>query len=186
MTNAYAAPGLGLLAQHRRGGGVRDEVLLKAVGPLASLGWIEAARLSVRLSACLAFAVFSLAVAFKDVGLSRRFRYLCLGDVRRVCGGEPVPQPRRWRGLFSPPPDKRIPMLLVGRAENFPGLSQWLEGQRALGIEAVGLVDYHGAVSPVEGLRVVGSFDRLEDTISSTGAKQVLMLEFPYSTRGYG
>jgi lipopolysaccharide/colanic/teichoic acid biosynthesis glycosyltransferase/glycosyltransferase involved in cell wall biosynthesis len=153
----------------------------KAVGPLASLGWIEAARLSVRLSACLAFAVFALAVAFKDVGLSRVFvliyasvMFVALVVVNRY-------QPPALARLFFPP-DKKIPMLLIGRAENFPGLSQWLEGQRALGIEAVGLVDYHGAVSPVEGLRVVGSFDRLEDTISATGAKQVLMLEFPYST----
>jgi len=147
---------------------------------LVTLGWVGAVRLGIQQVVGVACAIFALAVASKDAGLSRVFVavYLMAASAMFVVSNRFQPG---WLVRLFLARGGAIPVLLMGRAENFPGLAFWLEGQRMLGFEAVGVLDYRGAASAVEGLPVVGSFERLEEAIASTGAKQVLMLELPRS-----
>lgn len=146
-----------------------------------TLGWVGAARLAARQIGCIACGVFALAVASKDVGLSRIFvtDYLVVASVVLVVVNRY--QPLLLVAMFFAKGSK-IPMLLMGRAENFPGLQAWLDGQRALGFTPVGLLDYRGGVSEVDHVPVVGSFERIGEAIAATGAKQILVLELPRST----
>lgn len=145
---------------------------------LVTVGWVGAVRLGIQQVVCVACAIFALAVASKDVGLSRVFvtYYLMIAAVAfTVCNRY---QPALLARFFLAK-SGRVPMLLMGRAESFPGLAFWLDGQKLLGFEPVGVVSYGGAANAVEGCPVVGTIERLGDAIRDTGAKQVLMLELP-------
>lgn len=159
---------------------VAMRLLAKIDGSLITLGWVGATQLAIRQVAGVACTIFTLAVASKDVGLSRVFVtiYLAFASVLLVvCNRyQPIMLARTLLSRRSV-----VPVLLMGRTENFPGLPAWLAGQRLLGFEAVGAIDYHGSAAEEETLPVVGTFEKLEEALDQTGARQVLMLELPRS-----
>lgn len=147
---------------------------------LLTLGWVGSLQLGVRQIAGVIAGIFGLAVATKDAGLSRVFvsTYVPLAWMLFVVSNRF--QPALLARLLVWP-SRDIPMLLMGREANFPGLDFWLNAQRMLGFRAVGFIAYGDETHPSAGLPVVGTFDGLEETLARTGARQVMMLELPRS-----
>lgn len=159
---------------------VAMQFLAKIEGSLVTLGWVGAMRLAFRQLCGVACGIFTLAVASKDAGLSRIFVACYLTLVATLCVLANRYQPV-WLARALIARAAKVPVLLMGRAEKFPGLTAWLAGQRILGFVPVGVVDYCGAVAAVEDLPVVGKFEQLEAIIKTTRARQVIMLELPRS-----
>lgn len=155
-------------------------VILRAQDNLLTLGWVGALQLGLRQVVGVVAAVFVIAVATKDAGLSRLFVacYLPLAWVVLTLANrfQPVLLARAFVRRAG-----ALPMLLMGREENFPGLEHWLAGQRRLGLEPVGVIAYGAEPAPAGGRPVVGSFEQLEEVLVRTRARQVLMLELPRS-----
>lgn len=146
---------------------------------LLTLGWVASLQMGFRQTIGVTAGVFGLAVATKDAGLSRLFvaYYLPVLWVTMTVANRFQP------GLLARVLVRRaddLPMLLMGRAENFPGLDHWLAGQRRLGLQAVGVIAY-GEGEEGGGLPVVGAFEELEEVLLRTQARQILMLELPRS-----
>lgn len=164
------------------GGGVllTTRYLARIDGSLVTLGWVGSVQLGVRQLLVAAGAIFTLAVVSKDVGLSRVFVawYLGVFSLGSVIINRYQPI---WLVRLFLPRWNKVPLLLVGNAENFPGLAHWLHSQRVLGFEPVGAVSYHGGLPGIDQVPAVGDFMDLEAAIDRSGAKQVLMLELPRS-----
>ncbi len=152
--------------------------LAKIEGSLVTLGWVGAMSLAFRQLCGVACGIFTLAVASKDVGLSRIFVAIFLAMAGALCVLANRYQPV-WLARTLIARAAKVPMLLMGRPENFPGLTAWLLSQRILGFEPVGVIEYHGIRTSIDGLPVVGTFEGLDEAIRATQARQVLMLELP-------
>jgi exopolysaccharide biosynthesis polyprenyl glycosylphosphotransferase len=152
--------------------------LWRVDGNFAALGWTEAMRLGFRQTSAVACAVFTVAVGFKDPGISRVF----LAAFLLSCGMLFVLLNRfqpGWlvRMLFGG--GARLRTLILGDAELFPDLRQWLDMREKLGLMPVGVVSYAGSAPPIPGLPVVGEFANLKAAIAATNAGQVLTLSLP-------
>ena len=152
--------------------------LWRMEGNFASMGWAEAMRLAFRQIVAVACAVFTIAVGFKDPGISRIFLAVYLPTAGALFVVLNRSQPG-WlvRALFGG--GARLPTLILGEAEMFPDLKQWLSLREKFGMQPAGLVTYRGAAPQIPGLPVVGEFSNLKNAIGATGARQVLMLSLP-------
>lgn len=151
---------------------------VKMEANLVMPGWADAMRLAFRQIFGVACAVFTLVVGMKDPGISRLFLavYLpttcaCFVFLNRFQPG--------WLVRLLYGRNARLPTLILGEAERFPGLDQWMAIRRKYGFEPVGAVAYKGAVPRIPGLVVAGEFEHLKAVIAATGAQQVLMLNLP-------
>lgn len=147
---------------------------------LLTLGWSGSLQFSARQIAGVAGGIFALAVATKDAGLSRVFvaYFLPLAWVVQTLANRFQPG---WLARLIFAGSSGVPTLIMGRPENFPGLERWLEGQRLLGVHAVGVIAYRGATADCAGLPPVGTFEALDEALERSAARQVLMLELPQS-----
>ena len=155
-------------------------VVMRTHENLLTLGWVASLQLGFRQAIGVTAGVFALAVATKDAGLSRLFvacylpvLWMALTLVNRF-------QPALLARAFVRRAGD-LPMLLMGREENFPGLDHWLAGQRRLGLQAVGVIAYGAGPGGRGALPVVGAFEDLEQVLARTRARQILMLELPRS-----
>jgi len=145
---------------------------------LAVLGWMRSAQLAMRQLMIVGGTVFTVAVGFKDPGISRLFlaSYLPLLGVSLVVINRYQPVLLR-QSIFGA--RGRMPTLILGDAAQFPDLRRWLAAGAPLGLHPVGRVRYGGAVPDLAELPVVGEFAELRAAIVATGAQQVLMLNLP-------
>lgn len=155
--------------------------LWRLEGNFAALGWAEAMNLASRQIVAVACAVFTVAVGFKDPGISRIFLAAFLPSMgllfvllNRFQPGILV------RVLFGG--GARLPTLILGETAQFPVFSQWLTIREKLGLMPVGVVRYRGAAPIIPGLVEVGEFNDLKKAIVETGARQVLTLSLPHSS----
>ncbi len=154
--------------------------LWRLEGNFAALGWAESMRLAFRQTVAVACAVFTVAVGFKDPGISRLFLAVYLPGAGMLFVLLNRFQPGLLvRILFGG--GARLPTLILGDAEQFPDLSQWLAVREKLGLMPVGVIRYRGAAPQIPGLKVVGEFANLRSAITETGARQLLTLSLPLS-----
>lgn len=150
-------------------------------GNFAALGWAGGMRLGFRQIVAVACAVFTIAVGLKDPGISRIFLATYLSSMAIIFVPLNRYQPG-WLVNLLYRGGARLPTLILGEAELFPDLRRWLEIREKLGLAPVGLVTYRGSAPAGIGLSVVGDFADLKAAITSTGARQVLMLSLPRSS----
>lgn len=147
-------------------------------GNFTALGWAEAMRLASRQAIAVACALFTVAVGLKDPGISRVFLAVYLPSLAAGFVLMNRFQPR-WLVSVLFGGGARLPTLILGEADVFPDLEQWLTVREKLGLDPVGIVSYRGAAPQIGDLPLVGEFTELKETIRRTGARQVLMLSLP-------
>jgi exopolysaccharide biosynthesis polyprenyl glycosylphosphotransferase len=126
----------------------------------------------------VAIVLLLFLAAAKDRAISRVFLFSWLPAVYLVLAWTQFVLPD-WLAvrLFQGTRVERT--VLFGSGVNLPQLSPWLERQRQLGIQVVGLVSDDLNVGRQGDLEVLGGSDDLERLLSETQATQLLVTEFP-------
>ena len=148
-------------------------------GNLPALGWAGSMRLSFRQIVTITGAIFTVAVALKDPGISRVFLAVYIPTAALLLVFLNRYQPGLlMRLLFA---GDRLPTLILGDTALFPEFDDWLASRQKLGLHPIGLVRYRDRIPPIPGLTEVGDFAGLKDAITQSGARQVLVLCLPQS-----
>jgi exopolysaccharide biosynthesis polyprenyl glycosylphosphotransferase len=141
---------------------------------------LDSLRLAVRQVLCVSIVIFSVAVIFKDPGLSRVFLavfLLCLLSLLVFANCFQT----RWLANRFFKQNSRIPALLIGDSARFPDFAGWLAQQQLMGLQPIGLVAYRSRVAHLPHIPACGDFARIRALIAESGARKVVMLDHPDS-----
>ncbi len=123
-------------------------------------------------------ALLLFLAAAKDRAISRVFLFSWLPVTYLVLAGTQFFLPD-WLALRLFQGTRVERTILFGSGVNLTLLSPWLERQRQMGIQVVGIVSDDLNVGQQGGLEVLGGSDDLERLLGETQATQLLVTEFP-------
>lgn len=149
--------------------------LARFVSRSHEINWINAAKITLRQVAVVAFLSFGLVFATKDVAMSRIFlgHYLVTLWIVLLIANRRLPE---WLSKFVFHESRRVQTVLVGGGARSARLAGWLRGKEHVGIRLAGILSEECPVG--DGLpEWLGKPSELPNVIRARGISQVVLLD---------